>query len=201
MNPEPQRSLDHQRVIALLQEAQPPPSDAETPNIPEDILERLRGQYGRAPRRVITDDTPSVWAWIRELLNQPRFAFAAAVLLSCAVAGIVLPTLPSESTPSPSPPTALMRGGRDRPAAVPVYWLQSEAREPAPTGLGLPRFIVVPADEPLPKIEEALVFDPSRGEARGMRRGVDAVKIKIADPSDSNEWLSAHRQLSKLPPP
>jgi hypothetical protein len=192
MKLESNRPIEHQQVIALLKEAQQPPADTETPGIPDEVLDRLRGQYGRAPRRAIVEDKPSVWAWISELFVQPKFAFATAIVLVCCVTAVMLRP--------PAQDEDLMRGGQIRQAAVPAYWLQSDQAEPAPSGLGLPKFIVISARDPLPAKGAALLFDPSHHEARYINNGSVTAKIQIADPADSNEWLSAHRQLSKLPP-
>ena len=189
MNLEPHRPIEHQRVIALLKEAQPPPADAETPSLPDEVLDRLRGQYGRAPRRAIVEDRPSVWAVLLSLFVQPKFAFATAVLLLCGVTALVLR--------APTEDGELMRGGQTRTAAVPAYWLQSNQAEPAPTGLGLPKFIVISARDPLPAKGDALFFDPARREARAVKDGNVTAQFPITDPADSNEWLTAHRQLSK----
>jgi hypothetical protein len=193
MKPEPNRPVEHQRVIALLKEAQAPPADAETPAIPDEILDRLRGQYGRAPRRAVVADKPGLWAWLCDVFIQPKFAFATVLVLACGVAAVMLR--------SPAPQEELMRGGQVRPAAVPAYWLQSDQAEPAPGGLGLPKFIVITSRDALPAEGDALLFDPAHREARAMKGGSITAKIPIADPTDSNEWLTAHRQLSKQSAP
>ena len=188
MNPEPHRPIEHQRVIALLKEAQQPPEDAETPSIPDELLERLRGQYGRAPRRAIVEDKPSVWDFLSQFLLQPKFAFAA-VLILCGITAVMMQ--------SPTQEEDTMRGGKVRPAAAPAYWLQSDQAEPAPSGLGMPKFIVITARDPLPAQGNALIFDPARHEARALKDGIIAGQIAITDPTDSNEWLTAQRQLNQ----
>ena len=193
MNLEPKRRIEHQQVIALLKEAKEPPADAETPNIPDEILERLRGQYGRTVRRAIVEEKPGFWASFLEMLVQPKFAFAAALVLLCGVSALVL--RPSGSNED------LMRGGQVRPAAIPAYWVQSAAAEPAPTGLGMPKLLVLKASDALPAKGMAVILDPAHREARVMKEGVVLARIQITDPSDSNEWLAAHRELSKLPSP
>lgn len=193
MNSEPNRPAEHQQVIALLKEAQAPPADAETPGIPDELLDRLRGQYGRTPRRAIVEDKPSVWVWLFEVFAQPKLAFAMALVLVCGVTALMLR--------SPKPEEELLRGGELHQTAAPAYWLQSDQAEPAPGGLGLPKFIVITARDPLPAKGHALIFDPAHGEARAMRDGSIMAKIPVADPTDSNEWLSAHRQLRKLSAP
>jgi hypothetical protein len=193
MNSESHRPTEHQQVIALLKEAQAPPADSETPSIPDELLDRLRGQYGRAPRRVIVEDKPSVWAWLCELFVQPRLAFAMALVLVCGLATVLL------RAPQPQQGEELLRGGQPNQTAALAYWLQSDKGEPAPKGLGLPKFIVITLNDPLPVIGDALIFDPAHREARAMKDGRITTKIPVADPTDSNEWLSVHRQLRKLP--
>jgi hypothetical protein len=193
MNPESHRSPEHQKVIALLKEAQAPPADAETPEIPGELLDRLRGQYGRAPRREIVEDKPGFWALLCDWFVQPKFAFATALVLICGVSAIFLR--------APKPETELMRGSQTHQAAAPAYWLQSDKAEPAPTGLGMPKFIVITSRDQLPTQGDALIFDPAQHEARARKGGNIIEQIKIADPTDSNEWLSAHRQLRRLPAP
>jgi hypothetical protein len=65
----------------------------------------------------------------------------------------------------------------------------------------LPKFVVITVRDPLPAIGDALIFDPAHREARAMKNGSTIARIPVADPTDSNEWLSAHRQLRKLPAP
>jgi hypothetical protein len=193
MNPESNLPAEHQKVIALLREAQAPPPDAETPGIPDELLERLHGQYGRAPRRVIVEEKPSVWAWLWDLFVKPKFAFATAIILLCGVTAVMLR--------APQQGEELLRGGQPHQTAAPAYWLQSDQAEPAPTGLGLPKFIVVTPREPLPVIGDSLIFDPAHREVRAMKDGKAIAKIPVADPTDSDEWLSAQRQLRKLAAP
>ena len=193
MNPESKRPVEHQQVIALLKEAQAPPADAETPDIPNELLDRLRGQYGRTPRRAIVEDRPGLWAWLSDWFVQPRLAFAMALVLVFGVTAVVLR--------SPEREEELMRGGQSPQAAAPAYWLQSDQAEPAPSGLGLPEFIVITARDPLPAKGGALIFDPAHREARVMKDGDVMAKIQVADPADNNEWLNAHRQLRPLSAP
>lgn len=193
MNLEPNRRIEHQQVISLLKAAQEPPADADTPDLPAEVLESLRGQYGHAPRRAIVEDQPSVWEWLCDWLIQPRLAFAVALALLCGTTAVML--RPSDSGED------LLRGGQTTPAIAPAYWLQSTQNEPAPSGLGLPKFIVIPAGDPVPATGNALIFDPAHREARAIKGNDIMAKITIADPTDSNEWLTAHRQLSKLPAP
>jgi hypothetical protein len=114
MNPESQRPIEHQKVIALLKEAQAPPADSETPGIPDELLDRLRGQYGRKPRRAIVEDRPGVWAWLCDWFVQPRLAFAMALVLLCGVSVVMLR--------SPKPEEELLRGGLPQQTAAPAYW-------------------------------------------------------------------------------
>jgi hypothetical protein len=194
MNHELHRSPEHQKVIALLKEAQAPPADAETPELPDELLDRLRGQYGRAPRREIVEDKPGFWALLRDWFVQPKFAFATALVLICGISAIFLR--------APKPETELMRGGGQvQQSAAPTYWLQSDKAEPAPTGLGLPKFIVIHPGDSVPSIGVVLIFDPAHREARVMKDGSVIAKIPVADPADNTEWLSVHRQLRRLPAP
>lgn len=193
MNPAPNRPEEHQRVIALLKEAQAPPADSETPQIPAEVLDRLRGQYGRTPRRALVEQKPSFWAWLSDLFVQPKLALAMALVLVCGVAMLMFR--------SPNAEPEILRGGQVQPKAAPVYWLQSEHAEPAPSGLGMPKFVVLGAHDPLPSKGDALIFDPLHHEARSVKGGNVIAKISIADPTDNDEWLSAHRQLIKTPVP
>jgi hypothetical protein len=196
MNPESHRPIERQQVITLLKEAQAPPADSETPDIPDELLDQLRGQYGQAKRRALVEDKPSVWAWLCDLFMQPKFAYAMTLVLVCGVAAVMLR--------SPKPGDAegeLLRGGQPHQTVAPSYWLQSGQGEPAPSGLGLPKFIVITSRDPLPGKGDAFIFDPAQREARAMKDGSVIAKIPILDPTDSNEWLSAQRQLRKLSAP
>lgn len=197
MNLEPHRPVEHQQVIALLKEAKEPPADADTPGIPDEVLERLRGQYGRAKRRVIVEEKPGFWAAFLDLFVQPKFAFATALVLLCGVAVFMLQS-PAPENKAMTSVTDMMRGGKSITAALPCYWLQSDQAEPAPSGLGLPKFIIITPHDTPPMKAGALIFDPAHREARLMREGKVTAQIQISDPTDSNEWLVAHRQLSKL---
>lgn len=189
MNPEPHRPIEHERVIALLKEVQAPPADAETPAIPDELIERLRGQYGRAQRRAIVEEKPSFLASLIALFAQPKFAFAMVLVL---LGGVTVFTLRS-----PTPQDEVMRGGQVRPAALPTYWLQSDKAEPAPTGLGMPSFIVLTPRDSVPVKGDAVVFDPLHREARVVRDGIPDAPIPIADPTDNEEWLSVHLRLNQ----
>ena len=188
MNLEPHRPTDHERVIALLKEVQAPPADAETPAIPDELIERLRGQYGRAPRRAILEDKPSFLASLLALFAQPKFAFATVLVL---LGGITVFTLRSPTQQGDE----VMRGGQVRSVTLPTYWLQSDKAEPAPVGLGMPTFIVLTPRDSVPAKGAALVFDPMHREARIVHDGIHDAPISIADPTDNDEWLTVHRQL------
>jgi hypothetical protein len=194
MNPEPNRPAEHRQVIALLKEAQAPPADAETPAIPDELLDRLRGQYGRTPRRAVAEEKPGLWAWLCEWFYQPKFAFAVALVTVCGVTTAVL-------LRPPDPEVELLRGGEPHQAIAPAYWLQSDQAEPAPSGLGMPKFVVITARDPLPAKGDVLIFDPARREVRAVNGGSITAKVLIDDPTDANEWLGAHRQLRKLSAP
>lgn len=191
MNLDPNRRIEHEQVISLLKAAQEPPADADTPDLPAEVLESLRGQYGRTQRRPVVEDEPSVWSWLCDWLIQPRLAFGIALALLCGITALML--RPSDSKED------LLRGGHTAPAIAQAYWVQSDQQEPAPTGLGMPKFIVISTSDPAPTKGAALVFDPARREARLLTEGKVMAQLPISDPTDSNEWLAAHRQLSKPP--
>ncbi len=196
MNPEPHRPIEHQRVIALLKEAQQPPEDAETPSIPDELLERLRGQYGRAPRRAIVEDKPSVWDFLSQFLLQPKFAFAA-VLILCGITAVMMQSPTQEGGLVTHSDADVTRGGKTAPQVIPAYWLQSDKAEPAPTGLGMPKFIVLTAGAPLPAKGEALIFDPARSEIRALKDGIITAQMPITDPANNDVWLDAKLQLNQ----
>ncbi len=190
MNTESERPSDHQAVIKLMQEAKAPPADAETPAMPPELLERLREQYGSTEpvrRREIVQHKPSVWAWISDLFVQPQFALASVLILAGVTATIMFNSRPQDD---------LLRGGHVTPHSIPAYWLTDKA-EPAPTGLGLPKFILITALDQLPKQGAALVFDPAKREVRALHDGQVQSTSPISDPTDNDEWLTAQRQLNQ----
>lgn len=195
MNHEPERPTDHQRLIALMQESKAPPADAETPPIPAELLERLHERYGNSEpvrhREIVAEDETGFWSQFMALLNQPRFAISfAAVLLLIGACVFMLPSTPDDD---------LMRGNDSKPVALPVYW--ASQTQPAPTGLGMPTFIVIVPDK-LPANASAIVCDPAQRTARLLRTdGKPGASIDITDPADADEWLAAHRQLSRLANP
>jgi hypothetical protein len=201
------RSLptSHQSLIAIMQSATPPPDDGHTPAIPDELLRRLREQYGQASGSVsglrllesdldaVTEGTParsgSFWSGIRSLARSPQLALAASIIILGVVAGIMLPH--DETTED------VMRGAETAPGAVPAYWLAEGNAPPAPKGIGLPKFITIRTSADLPKTGTVLVFDPARLEARMIQDGVPAASAPVTDALSNDEWLDASRQLTK----
>lgn len=195
MNHEPERPADHQRLIALLQESKAPPADAETPPIPAEMLERLNERYGSTEpvrrRENVPEQESGFWSQLMALLVQPKFAFSVAALL--LIAGLAVFMQPS------TPEDDLVRGTNSKPGTLPVYW--ASVTQPKPTGLGMPKFIVIAPDQ-LPANANAIVCDPAQRTARLLRTdGKPGNTIIVTDPAAADEWLTAHRQLSLLANP
>ena len=178
-----------------MQESKAPPADADTPPIPAEMLERLHERYGNSEpvrrRVIVADEKPGFWSQFMALLTQPKFAISLAAVLLIIGAGVFM--LPSTSDDD------LMRGGDSNPVTLPVYW--ASQTQSAPAGLGMPTFIVIEPDQ-LPANASAIVCDPALRTARLVRTdGKQGTSIDITDPADADEWLAAHRQLSRLANP
>lgn len=195
--------VDHQRLIALMQSAKPPPDDGSTPPIPDELLRRLRDLYGQAPVQLsvvrtvehsedVADQPPptrrdSFWRRMSTQLRSPQLALAAVIVLLGLVVSIMLPHEDADR----------VRGGTASSSSLPVYWLASDSGMPAPSGLGLPKFISIRTDSELPKTGTVLVFDPVHREARTIKNGSPVSAIGITDAQDIDECLAAHQQLLK----
>lgn len=94
--PQAQRDL-----LALLSEQTPPPADADSPPMPSDLLDRLRGHYGSemeeaaaeniftAPRRAPA--APGFMERLRKLFSVPAFQWGGlATACLAVVAGVLL---------------------------------------------------------------------------------------------------------------
>jgi hypothetical protein len=96
-----------QDLLALLSEQTPPPADGETPPMPADLLERLRGHYGStaeapeaeniftAPRPAAP--TPGMLQRIRSLFSVPAFQWGG---LATACLAVILGVFFMKSPPS-----------------------------------------------------------------------------------------------------
>lgn len=180
-----ERLLGHQHLIAMMQATKPPAPDADTPAIPDEVLRRLREQYGRAPVRTV-----SLWTRVRQQMHSPQLALAACLLVLGVVVTVMLPHDQYNDD--------IMRGETSSSCTAPAYWLNNDNTIAAPTGLGLPKFISITSLGDLPKTGSVLVFDPAKREVRLVRDGVPTAKSSIIDAQDKGEWLTAHRQIKKL---
>lgn len=180
-----ERPVAHQRLIALMQAAKPPAPDADTPAIPDEVLRRLREQYGRAPTRTV-----SLWTRVRQQLHSPQLALAACLVVLGVVVTVMLPHDQYNDN--------VTRGETSSTFTAPAYWLNSDNATPAPTGLGLPKFITITTLGDLPKTGTVLVFDPAEREVRLVRDGVPTARSSVIDSKEDGEWLTAHRQIKKL---
>ncbi len=205
-----ERPANHQHLIAMMKEFTPPPADADTPEIPDDLLRRLREQYDQTADgskvqpiipmelpaeieegesetvqgRVSTADrvTATMPSRVRRPFPTTTFAIAAGALILGLIAAL---------WHSPSSQDDLLRGGTTKPGEVAAYWTSPTL--PVPTGIGLPKFIV--ADQP-PRQGNAIICDPMKRSAELIRAdGKPGASIQISDPTDSDEWLSAIQQL------
>jgi hypothetical protein len=182
------RPEEHERLIAKMQEFKPPPADAETPALPDDLLRRLQDKYNTAGTAEVVTQTPQE---LPDEVQKPKLpdvqpfrfsrqiAVAAAVVLFGSLAVMML---------QPERPEEIMRGGGTAPAVVQVYWMSKTT--PPPSGLGMPTFIVSEPGTATPP--NALICDPV-----GKTATYGAKQVSISDPSDSEEWLAAIRQLSQ----
>lgn len=202
-------SVEHQRLIAVMQTAKPPPADADTPVIPDELLRRLREQYGQASAPIsmmrlvekedgdATESAPArsttFWSRLNKTWHSSAgIALAASIVLLCVAVSIILPKQQHDED--------LVRGQTIAAPQVKTYWVAINGKPPPPTGVGMPKFIVVspPAPQLMTK-EPAIILDPVRREAYiSDDQSTPRNSIQINDPDDDGEWLTAQRQLSKL---
>ena len=183
----PERPASHQRIIALMQSAAPPPADDETPALPDELLRRLQEKFGS------TSEQPrhtSLWTRFRESPNTKYLALAACLLL----VGIIT----SRTVQENGTETITWRGNHEQPKELPSYWLNTDNATPAIKGLGLPNFKSVSAAADLPDAGLIKVFDPKRSEIHLVRDGKSIASVTVEDSSDPESWDAAHRQLLKL---
>jgi hypothetical protein len=186
-NPDP----NHQSIIRMMGDSKPPPADEDTPEIPEELLKRLKEKYGSKVEPIIPFELPqkkeadaprpTIMGKARRIFFQPKFAVAASLVLLGSIAALW-------QTPE------LMRGSAKQPSSLQSYWLSQS--QPAPKGLGLPTFIVT---DQAPSTGSVILCDPTQRTATLMREGQTQSVLTIEDPADSDEWLSAYRQLSTQP--
>ncbi len=194
MHNQPERP-DHQaRLIAVMQESNVPPADADSPPIPEDVLQSLEERYGSTVpvrRREVVAEKPSFWAQLVALFTQPQFAMACAtLLLLIGISVFILPSKPDEN---------LTRGDDPTPTTLPVYWASKTV--PVPVIQGMPELIITapPTEATLWK-GKAIILDPTQRTAQLTGDdGQPIASIDIADPTDAEEWLTAHRLLTQQP--
>lgn len=213
--PADRRSLpvSHQRLIAMMQSVTPPPDDGGTPPIPDELLRRLREQYGmssqhamqlqaieRDPAEVTasppTDDTAalpprrsgSFWGRLCPRTCPSQLALAASCLLLGLIVSIMLPQNREKLILGES------RGIEHHTVAVTDYWLTSE-HTPPPSGMGPPKFMSIQTEPEAPRCGTIIVFDPAHLEARMFRDGALAGSAKVTDAQESSEWITARRQL------
>jgi hypothetical protein len=191
MNPS---AANHQSIIRMMGDSKPPPPDAETPEIPEELLKRLQEKYGskvepiipmELPEKEHTEEPPKrIISRRPRFLTAPQWAIAASLLLLGTMATLWF-----------QPQEELLRGPKESKAELPVYWLSQTIA--APQGLGLPKFIVTEN----PPSSKAILCDPTKATATLLdAQGKALTTLPITDPADPEEWLTAHRQLKQQTP-
>ena len=95
------------------------------------------------------------------------------------------------------PDEDLTRGGDPSPTTLPVYWASKTA--PVPVTQGMPKLIITdpPTDATRWK-GKAIILDPTQRTAHLTGDdGQPIASIDITDPTDAEEWLTAHRLLTQ----
>ena len=170
-----------------MQAANPPPAETDAPPLPDELLRRLQEHYASAsPQR----QTPTLWGRVRgQISSSNLIALAACLLLLGVVANMGLQEDSAED------PFGVMRGLPDQEKTVAAYWLSDNDTMAAPTGPLMPKLIIIPRSGDLPTSGTIMVFDSAKKEARLVENGQTKATTAIYDAAESEDWISARRQL------
>ncbi|MDP0491236.1 MAG: hypothetical protein Q7Q71_09335 [Verrucomicrobiota bacterium JB023] len=78
---------DLKAMKSMLEQSLQPPAGEDVPPLPEDLRERLLGQYGPMQSRAAATAKPSFWSALGQLFAQPAFSGALAAVVLLAVIG------------------------------------------------------------------------------------------------------------------
>lgn len=113
-SPPDETPADLKGITEVLEKSLRPGQEEDIPPLPDDLRDRLKGQYGEqvAPARVAESPRESVWERLTSLFAQPAFVGSLAALVLVAV----LTSLLMRSGESES--GEVMRGGPDASATA-----------------------------------------------------------------------------------
>jgi hypothetical protein len=182
-----ERPASHQRLIALMQAANPPPAQPDAPPLPDELLRRLQERYASATASA-PSRAPTLWNRVRGQINRSNLVALAACLLLIGLVAKV-------SVPEKEDAFGTMRGISDAEKTVPAYWLSDNNTMPAPAGPLMPKLTSIGRPEDLPKTGTVMVFDSAKKEARLVQDGQITATTNVFDAAESEDWISARRQL------